>query len=685
MSYFITTIKVVFIAIQVCLAVYFISDAFNDWEKYPTVTSVEFRNIENELFPAVTICYPNSWKWPGIINVLDKWNASISLYHLDGWNNHAWYLTVGDDRDNTKQDIAYNTQFFKIGDRRATAMEYDYMVNGRNYDFCRIVSELFKTPSEQLQGRFILNVIDQIAKGDFSDSKLEEVLMVFDLSRRFAEFKSLKFEDVKKDVCQLGYLDCEEKEGNSICPNNQSYPQDKVGYFYYNIHYFWVVNKLWNPHVLLHSLQNKAFVSKTKYSAADKYYDLYEKVTELSKGYPINAFSMWHYLRGVYVDPDDEIFKGLKSRDVPLSSFGLCLENDCGSVTESMSSMDEVEIKKYLQLIDQPKIHGGEEDFVLVPLCSFGKEQLRECKDFKKANVSSQDDTCYTYENPSKVGYKQAKFQFVLNMRENMPKDDPLSLKVLLHEVGTIPDVLEIDSASQTIYAENDFTKIGVTIDSNEITDSFKDMGFEKRQCYLAGEMKNYSRINCLTKHAVQTAWKTCQCTPWTMGDLINDTKTYCNVTGSICFRNSISKVQENIGEDTCPKMCSSKQYKMLTPDHVRFDPFKAGPDYLDFLINNPRNQLLEELHTPLPDDMGNLRNKQWYIKKNSEAFSIVQVYFQDPQMTVIEKDAKVTVPDMVSNIGGTIGIFLGLSFLSLLDLFIEFSSFIKKKYFNRI
>ena len=46
---------------------------------------------------------------------------------------------------------------------------------------------------------------------------------------------------------------------------------------------------------------------------------------------------------------------------------------------------------------------------------------------------------------PMKLGnYKEAKFQFVLNMRENMPKDKPLSLKVLLHEQGKIPDVLEL-------------------------------------------------------------------------------------------------------------------------------------------------------------------------------------------------------------------------------------------------
>ena len=89
-------------------------------------------------------------------------------------------------------------------------MEHDYLMTGRSYDFCRLVSELFNTPSEQLQGRFILNVIDQITKGDLTDSKIEEILMKFDLAGRS---KSLKFEDVKKDVCQLGYLDCEEMEG----------------------------------------------------------------------------------------------------------------------------------------------------------------------------------------------------------------------------------------------------------------------------------------------------------------------------------------------------------------------------------------------------------------------------------------------------------------------------------------
>ena len=28
---------------------------------------VSERKLENETFPAISICYPNTWKWPGII------------------------------------------------------------------------------------------------------------------------------------------------------------------------------------------------------------------------------------------------------------------------------------------------------------------------------------------------------------------------------------------------------------------------------------------------------------------------------------------------------------------------------------------------------------------------------------------------------------------------------------------
>ena len=48
--------------------------------------------------------------------------------------------------------------------------------------------------------------------------------------------------------------------------------------------------------------------------------------------------------------------------------------------------------------------------------------------------------------------------------------------------------------------------------------------------------------------------------------------------------------------------------------------------------------------------------------------YSLVQVFFEHPMKNVITQDAKITLAGMVSNIGGTLGIFLGLSMVTLFD-----------------
>ena len=50
---------------------------------------------------------------------------------------------------------------------------------------------------------------------------------------------------------------------------------------------------------------------------------------------------------------------------------------------------------------------------------------------------------------------------------------------------------------------------------------------------------------------------------------------------------------------------------------------------------------------------------------------AMVEVNFDHQLATVTMKDAKVTFPDKVGNIGGTFGVFLGLSFVGILDILI--------------
>ena len=85
-------------------------------------------------------------------------------------------------------------------------------------------------------------------------------------------------------------------------------------------------------------------------------------------------------------------------------------------------------------------------------------------------------------------------------------------------------------------------------------------------------------------------------------------------------------------------------------------------------MANNPTGLFLDKETVK----MATFGSYSAYLKRNMKQFSLIRVYYGSPQETVITKDAKVTVPDMISNIGGTLGIFLGLSTISLLDRIIE-------------
>ena len=61
--------------------------------------------------------------------------------------------------------------------------------------------------------------------------------------------------------------------------------------------------------------------------------------------------------------------------------------------------------------------------------------------------------------------------------------------------------------------------------------------------------------------------------------------------------------------------------------------------------------------------------------------FSLVQINFRSPRATVITQDAKVTFGDMVGSIGGTFGVFLGISFVSLMDEFMEWCLWLKRQF----
>ena len=64
--------------------------------------------------------------------------------------------------------------------------------------------------------------------------------------------------------------------------------------------------------------------------------------------------------------------------------------------------------------------------------------------------------------------------------------------------------------------------------------------------------------------------------------------------------------------------------------------------------------------------------NKDDFYEFELKRTSLIRINFEDSEVLTVTKDAKITLPDMIGNIGGTLGVFIGFSFLGLLDYVID-------------
>ena len=75
-------IRNVFLISQFVIAIYFISDAIQSWNHSPIVTSVSFGDISEIPFPAISICHPNNWKWPGLVKAMTYFDEYGDIFYI---------------------------------------------------------------------------------------------------------------------------------------------------------------------------------------------------------------------------------------------------------------------------------------------------------------------------------------------------------------------------------------------------------------------------------------------------------------------------------------------------------------------------------------------------------------------------------------------------------------------------
>ena len=625
----------IFLLIQVGLTIYFITNAWIDWNATPIVTSIHERKLENEPFPAISICYANTWKWPGIIKAASN---------LPGQEDHVTFH---------KALVRYK-DYFSWGGMIHFATSNQYLNTEGKIDHCEIFNLLFDNVFNDEFKDAIKWFLDYVQHFQEDEEKVkefnDEIPAWWDL------WKHLKINDTelfKTLICDLNLADCNEVSEENSC-NLQLDPQyDKLAAF---IHIFWALHRYQNGFFAAQILQYESYdFNRNSWLITQQRERLIEylKTQSGSVSPNVDLYVLWHIFHHFYVtnEVEDSFAKMHGFANVH------CFEDDCQDALEATDAIDDETKDKILNWMSQPKIHGDmHSDFVLIPQCSFGNdEQLTHCDLFKESEIQYQDHTCFTYDQPqpSAVGRNNG-LNLILNLK-SIPHDQPSTLKLFVHQPGTIPDVLNLVSGFEEI-RENSWTNIGISINSYETTDNFNDMSFQKRKCTLDQSNRTQCLVNLVHHYAIQT----CNCSPFpsSNGSLV------CDLKGSYCFRNAIR--YSKIHEDECPEECIGKEYPTSKSIDTWDNPFSFGQNFVEFLLDNPSGLIRKN------ETFGNEYGQRGYeglVRTIWKDFSLVQIYFDQPLMTVITQDAKVTLSDMVSNFGGTIGIFLGLSALSTLDL----------------
>ena len=669
---------------------------------------VTIKEVSQEQFPAVSICIPSSWKWPGVIKAMSKMHPGIKTGAKTEFHG-PWYLAINHVRFSRKGLNGYNG---------FDTIEMLFPKRSTNNSTIQAESqELLNSDKKDLKRDFIkwfMTCIYTIRK-----DKEKVTLLRYKLTHAFyggnnwwfslenlLDPKSITM--IKHEICNWNIINCNsliedkieetfQKCKNDVhCLSNEDLVNKELPLTIQNetitgggpelfndwVTRFWAYDKYWRSDKILESIIYKAFQEEDFY-AQDflSYFDsniyLFPSIIDVT----LFPYYLWHFMQGGPLSKHDQFASVIHDKLARLSPLNKqatkCLEGsdlnsqDCQSIYDFIEKQfNQSTIRLFETWMDQPKVHGNEyDDYVLVPLCSVGEERLSKCDLFKPSDLAVQDKKCFTYDmkQQANVGPTNG-FSFLLNL-QNIPhdkRDEPLSVDLYLHDSGSYPDVFRVKTFPTRLLATEQVIKVGVRMTSQEVTQNFQAISMDKRNCKLSMKGDKYHRVNCVVDTIHDKAMEECGCIPRAMKPQSGQ---ICDLKGAMCFRDLTKKMKDNFNHSLCLLECNGTYYEANKRVEDYLDILTYGKEYSDYLWTNPIGEMLNyDPDEGCPEKGGCKYLKELDVEDSGRRHSIVHVYFEHPMKNVITQDAKITLAGMVSNIGGTLGIFLGVSMVTLFD-----------------
>ena len=160
----------------------------------------------------------------------------------------------------------------------------------------------------------------------------------------------------------------------------------------------------------------------------------------------------------------------------------------------------------------------------------------------------------------------------------------------------------------------------------------------------------------CMQKEII----KTCSCYDLWYENFDASLEPCMNKTQTDCANNIFDKVYQFGHSEDCLSVCLPECYSVV------YETSLTAADY------PPRNYYEESLkEKPIIKDLfGREQIKNYSFELLKERVISLKIYFNDLYYTKFSEKEKVNLVDLIANIGGTLGLFLGVSVLSFVEVF---------------
>ena len=250
---------------------------------------------------------------------------------------------------------------------------------------------------------------------------------------------------------------------------------------------------------------------------------------------------------------------------------------------------------------------------------------------------------------------------------------------------------------------------ITITPTQQITSEAFRNLPEQKRKCRLSHELydekslfKTYTQQSCEYMCLLRNLSKIQPCVPWNIQD-VNKNKTLCHGRQSTLYFNALDAYNPtNDANCNCPPDCEKITFSFETA----FIPVQTNKDCLGYFgagqevpespharrmyhtIDHRTKRLsswlnrhfFEHLQTLKPDDPlqksfsyemfyrstnGTNHCKKYSLENNAN----IILYVKEPTMIQLIKDVRLSFADKLGIFGGTIGVFTGISFITMIEL----------------